>query len=154
MDDVLVSGPYLRAFSIAAAWSWFGHEPTGSLRSWAIGGQGRVTFEQPQHEGVTSKVWAGGPGFNVSDEGTVSDIAFAQLTIGGVEITGANHREHFAIGAAASPSSREGATGNVRGIAFGTGRARGTRRAPRRPSGVLAPADIAVERHAAAPTDS
>ena len=101
---------------------------------------------------MTSKIWADGPGFNVSDEGTVSDIAFARLSIGGAEVTSANYKTHFAIGAAASPGSREGDTGNVRSVTFGTARPRpDTRRTARRAAaGVLAPADVdvGVERQA------
>jgi hypothetical protein len=114
LDNILVSGPYWRAVSLAAAWSLFGQDPVGSISDWMFGGQQPVVFEQPQKPGIRSKVWATGQG---QRDGAVFDIAFPGLSIGNVTVTEANREEYFWLAKECSAESSMGK--NVINISFG-----------------------------------
>ena len=108
----------VRAFSIAADWSYFtaqtGEFPRGSVRDWSLR---RIVFEAPQKPGVRSKIWATGKGSaGAGGVGTVSHLAFTDVSIGNVPVTAANHAQHFALGAEAHPFSAVG--GNVGNVTF------------------------------------
>jgi hypothetical protein len=148
VQRLLVSGPYLRAFSIASAWSLFGKNPVGSLHDWRfgappagtasgagaraskppdVGGAGEaaslgVVFSEMQEAGFKSKIWATGPGFSHpggDNKGTVYGISFLDLSIGGVRVTAANRAQHFALADECDPLSSYGDKGNVRAVTFG-----------------------------------
>jgi len=123
VDNVLVSGPYVRAISIATTWSLFGNNPRGSLNNWVFGGKKSVTFEMPQKKGIKSKIWSTGPGFSRmggSDIGTVYNMAFPQLYIDDTQVVGTNWGDFFAIADQCSPDSVWGGWGgNVGTITFG-----------------------------------
>lgn len=124
VDNVLVSGPYLRAFSIASAWSPSGNNPVGSLNNWSIGAQKNVTFEMPQKVGIRSKIWATGSGFDKKtgnkNHGTVYDLSFPRVFIGKTQVTETNYGEFFNVADKCSPESRWGGWGeNVGTITFG-----------------------------------
>ena len=112
MENILVSGPYWRAVSLAATWNLFGKDPVGSIRDWTVGGRQPVVFEQPQKPGIRSKVWATGAG---QCDGVVFNIAFPGLSIGNVTVDAANRGQYFNLAEECSPES---SVQNVRNITF------------------------------------
>jgi hypothetical protein len=98
MDNILVSGPYWRAFSIAATWSMFGKDPIGSIHDWAFGQDQPIVFEEPQKPGIKSKVWATG-------QGKTFDIAFSALSIANQSVSSANREQYFDVAGECTPEA-------------------------------------------------
>jgi hypothetical protein len=103
IDNIRVSGPYWRAVSLASTWNLFGNNPVGSVHNWVFGNTQSVVFEQPQHRGIRSKIWATGSG--VGRGGTVSNIVFSNLSIGGSLVRGSNHETYFQLAQQCTPRS-------------------------------------------------
>ena len=61
---------------------------------------------------------AGGEQGNKGGTGTIANLSFVGLTIGGVRVHASNFNNHFALGAAADPHSKYGGDGNVNGVSF------------------------------------
>ena len=106
-----------------------------------------VVFDEPQQQGIKSKIWATGPRMQVTSltantnkikrakiqfksviqfeddsqqqkkDGSVFGIAFPQLKIGNETIDQSNAAQFFALGSQCSPQSSLG--GNVANITFG-----------------------------------
>ena len=52
MDNIRVSGPFWRAFSIAATWSKFGRDPVGTIHDWVFGRDQKIVFDESQKPGI------------------------------------------------------------------------------------------------------
>ena len=106
MDNIRVSGTYWRAFSIAATWSMYGHDPTGNIHDWLLGQVQPIIFEEPQQTHIKSKVWATG-------DGKIFNIAFSRLSIGNVSVSEANRQTYFDVGGECTPQSSVNDTFNI-----------------------------------------
>ena len=79
---------------MAATWNMFGKDPKGSLYDWSFGVEKAIVFEQPGPAGIKSKVWATGPGLqHAKNDGTVYNVAFAGVKIGGKAVGGSCSEE-------------------------------------------------------------
>jgi hypothetical protein len=124
IQNVLVSGPYVRSVSIGVTHSCFAKSgELGAVRAWTLQ---NITFEYAQKQGLRSKIWATGNGSAVEGgAGTVANVSFVDLSIGGVAVRQSNFGSMFAIGSAANPHSVFGGDGNVDAITFeGSARAK------------------------------
>ena len=101
-----MSGTYWRAFSIAATWSMFGHDPAGNIHDWLLGRVQPIIFEEPQQTHIKSKVWATG-------DGKIFNIAFSRLSIGNVSVSEANRQTYFDVGGECTPQSSVNDTFNI-----------------------------------------
>ena len=116
MNNIRVSGAVWRAFSIAATWSEFGQDPVGNIHNWVLGPDQPIVFEQPQKQGIRSKLWGTGLG-GLQAPGAVFDMAFWGLVIANVSVSSANYEQYFALAQECTPASSMGK--NVINITFG-----------------------------------
>ncbi len=103
VNNIRVSGPYWRAFSVAATWSMFGHDPVGTIHDWLIG---QTAFDEPQQHGIKSKVWATG-------DAKTFNIAFSGLSIANVSVSTTNRHAYFDVAGECTPQSSTNDTFNI-----------------------------------------